>query len=122
APRPIRPRVPHHLGREFVYVLAAAGATVGRLTTRVLPRAGPMRMTLFLRHLADPVRDSFLVWLGERAGWPRAQALAVPEHIRLLEPSAYSPEVNPAEHIWDELLEKTLPTMTFRSLDGLVNK
>jgi hypothetical protein len=34
----------------------------------------------------------------------------------------YRPEVNPAEHIWEGLREKTLPHMTSRSLAGLVNE
>jgi transposase len=79
-------------------------------------------MTLFLRHLADTFRDYFIVLLVDRAGWHRAKALVVPENIRLLAQPAYSPEVNPAEHLWEELRKKTLPNLAFRTLDGLVNK
>jgi len=121
APKPLRPRVPRQMVREFVYVFAAVCAALGRLTTLILPRADTAMMTLFLRHLAETFRGYFIVLLVDRAGWHRAKALAIPENIRLLEQPAHSPEVNPAEHIWEELREKALPNMTFRSLDGLVN-
>ncbi|MGL3709408.1 transposase [Leptospirillum ferriphilum] len=39
------------------------------------------------------------------AGWHRNQELKVPDNIRLLSLPPYSPELNPVEHLWDELRE-----------------
>lgn len=40
----------------------------------------------------------------------------MPEHIRLLPLPAYSPELNPQEHLWDELREKEFPNRVYDSL------
>ena len=45
--------------------------------------------------------------------------LVVPENIRLLPLPAYSPELNPQEHLWDEIREKEFPNRVFDSLDGV---
>ncbi|MGH6855371.1 MAG: transposase [Burkholderiales bacterium] len=48
----------------------------------------------------------------------RARDLAVPENIRLLPLPAYAPELNPQEHVWDELREKEFPNRVFNHLDA----
>ena len=58
----------------------------------------------------------------DQAGWHPSQALIVPEHIRLLAQPAYSPEVNPVEHVWEELREKYLHNKLVPSLDLLVEQ
>ena len=78
-------------------------------------------MSLFLAHVAQEFSDFFIVMLVDRAGWHTAQRLIVPENIRLTFQPARSPELNPTEHIWEELREKTLPNQSFPSLDALEN-
>ncbi len=56
----------------------------------------------------------------DQAGWHRSKELQVPENIRLIFQPAYSPEVNPVEHLWEELREKYLHNLVFSSLDGLI--
>jgi transposase len=41
--------------------------------------------------------------LVDQAGWHRSKELQVPANIRLIEQPAYSPEVNPVKHVWEEL-------------------
>lgn len=122
APKPLRPTVPRQIIREFVYVFAPVWAQLGRVTALVLPTANTEMMALFLAHLAQAFPRYFIVLLVDRAGWPLTPRLAVPENIRLLPQPAGSPELNPAEHIWEDLREKALPNMTFSSLSPLVNK
>src|ERR671924_517895 len=81
----------------------------GRLTALILPTANTEMMSLFLTHVAQEFSDFFIVMLVDRAGWHTAQRLIVPENIRLTFQPARSPELNPTEHIWEELREKTLP-------------
>jgi len=47
------------------------------------------------------------------------QELRVPDNIRLRRLPGYSPELNPPEHVWDELREKEFPNRGFDSLDGV---
>jgi transposase len=39
----------------------------------------------------------------------------------LLPQPAHSPELNPVEHLWEELREKVLPNISFDSLDALID-
>ena len=47
-----------------------------------------------------------------------AKALVVPENIRLHRLPGYSPELNPQEHLWDELREKEFPNRVFSDMAG----
>jgi hypothetical protein len=105
--------------REFVYVFAAVCASLGRLTTLILPLVNTDMMSLFLAHVAEEFAGYFIVMLLDRAGWHMAKRLTVPENIRLLPLPARSPELNPAEHMWEELREKSLPNPSFHSLTVL---
>jgi len=55
--------------------------------------------------------------LADQAGWHVSQDLKVPENMRLIKLPPRSPELNPAEHIWEELREKNFANRAFRDLD-----
>ena len=50
------------------------------------------------------------------AGW----ALVLPENIRLHRLPGYSPELNPQEHVWNEIREKEFPNRVFSAMNGVV--
>ncbi len=52
----------------------------------------------------------------------KAKNLVVPENILLLALPPYAPELNPQEHIWDELREKEFPNRVFSRLDTVVRQ
>ena len=103
--------------REYCSVFAAVAPAVGRMTSLLMPRATTEMMSVFLEHVAKEYADFFIVMQVDRAGWHQSKALKVPENIRLLPQPAYSPEVNPVEHVWDELREKQFHNRVFNSLD-----
>jgi transposase len=121
APKPLRPQVPRHIVREFIYVFAAVCPKLGRLSALILPRANTEMMSLFLHHLAREFQDAFVILRVDQAGWHQAKQLQVPDNIRLLPQPAHSPELNPAEHLWEELREKALANRSFESLDSLID-
>ena len=45
----------------------------------------------------------------------------MPDNLRLLLLPPYSPELNPVEHIWDDLREKHFHNHVFDSIDALEN-
>ena len=63
----------------------------------------------------------FIVMQVDGAGWHHAHELVIPENIRLIEQPPYSPEVNPVEHVWDELREKYFHNRVFPSLEALMD-
>ncbi len=89
------------------------------MTSLILPTADTAMMNLFLEHVGKTFMDYFIVMRVDQAGWHQAKALKVPENIRLLPQPPYSPEVNPVEHLWEELREKYFHHRIFSSLDLL---
>jgi transposase len=79
-------------------------------------------MNLFLEHVWAAFADFFLVIQVDQAAWHRAKVLVIPENIRLIYQPAYSPQVNPAEHVWEELREKHFSNRFFSSLDLLIEE
>lgn len=53
-----------------------------------------------------------------RAGWHSSVRLRVPEHVHLLFLPPYSPELQPAEHLWP-LTNSVLVNRHFASIDDL---
>ena len=51
-----------------------------------------------------------------------AKALVIPENIRLHRLPAYSPQLNPQEHLWDEIREKLFPNRVFSDMAGVVHE
>jgi len=101
APPGIRPHSAQQMVREFLYVYAAVAPSEGTMTSLILPEASTAMMTLFLEHVSKTFPNSFLVMQVDQAGWHSAKDLVIPENIRLIAQPAYSPELNPVEHIWD---------------------
>ena len=117
APKGIRPKAPRQIVRAFVYVYTAVCMALGKMSSLILPWANTDMMALFLEHVAEDFKDFFVIMLVDQAGWHTAQKLKVPENIRLLTQPSHSPELNPVEHVWEDLREKAMPNMAFKSLD-----
>ena len=90
------------------------------MTSLVLPSANTALMNRFLEQVSQSFENYFSVMQVDQAGWHRSKELLVPANIRLIEQPAYRPEVNPVEHLWEELREKYLHNRLFSSLDSLI--
>lgn len=46
-----------------------------------------------------------IIWNSpvDGAGWHKSTGLKIPENVKLIAQPSHSPELNPEEHIWDEL-------------------
>ncbi len=53
------------------------------------------------------------------AGLHESDDFRLPDNLRLLFLPPYSPELNPQEHLWDELREKHFHNRVFDSIDAL---
>jgi len=56
------------------------------------------------------------------AGNHDSGGLAIPANITLDFLPPYSPELNPQEHIWDEIREKTFKNYAAKSMDEVCDK
>jgi transposase-like protein len=121
APKPIRPLCQAMLTHEYTYAYAAVDVQHGVLDTLVLPHVNTSCMQVFLDEVASRHPDEFIVMVLDGAGWHRSAALQVPANMHLLALPPYAPELNPVEHLWDELREKHFHNRVFDSLDALEN-
>jgi hypothetical protein len=113
----VRPQAPRQVIRTYLYVFTAVCPELGKMTSLILPWANTEMMNIFLRQVAEDFSDYFILMLADQAGWHIAQKLEVPENIRLIKLPPRSPELNPSEHIWEELREKNFANRAFQDLD-----
>lgn len=122
APPGVRPHVPAQVVREYTYVYAAVAPALGQMISLILPEASTEMMNLFLEQVSQTFSKYFIVMQVDGAGWHRANDLVIPANIRLISQPTYSPELNPVEHIWDEVREKHFHNRLFSSLDRLIDE
>lgn len=121
-PPGVRPSVPAQVVREYIYAYTAVAPASGQMVSLILPEASAEMMNLFLEQVSQTFSKHFIVMQVDQAGWHGAKDLVTPENIRLIPQPAYSPELNPVEHIWDELREKYFHNRIFSSLDLLIDQ
>lgn len=119
APYPMRPDVKAALVREYTYAYAALSPWDARLDSLILPDASTACMNIFLAEIAARYPDDFIVLILDGAGWHRSHGLKIPQNMDLLPLPPYSPQLNPVEHLWDELREKSFHNRVFGSLDAV---
>jgi putative transposase len=122
APPGVRPHAPQQLVREYAHVYAAVAPAEGQMTSLILPSADTEMMNLFLEHVSKTFAKYFVVMQVDRASWHHSKDLKIPANIRLIAQPAYSPELNPVEHVWEEVREKHLTNLAFASLDEVIDK
>jgi DDE superfamily endonuclease len=119
APARIRPCVPQQIIRQYFSVFTAVAPQSGKMVSLIFPTSTAEIMTVFLKYISQQFPDFFIVMQVDGAGWHRSHKVQVPENTRLLFQPPYSPEINPVEHIWDDIREKYVNNRRFSSLDAL---
>lgn len=76
-------------------------------------------MQIFLDEIASRHLNDNVVMVLDGAGWHKSKDFRLPDNLRLLFLPPYSPELNPQEHLWDELREKYFHNRVFDSIDAL---
>ncbi len=101
------------------FVHPASGRTVFHLATTVSIALFEVELAAFAQAVGvSPTKQIILVL--DRAGWHTSLRLRVPEHVHVhvLFLPAYSPELQPAEHLWP-LTNTALVNRHFATIDEL---
>jgi transposase len=122
APAPQRPLVDNGCEREFTYVYGAVSPLEGELDGMIARKMNTELMSHFLAQVSAAHPHDFIVMIVAGASSHVAKALLVPENIRLHRLPAYSPQLNPQEHLWDELREKEFPNRVFADMTGVLRQ
>jgi len=123
APAPLRPVVPVALIREYVYACAAVTPPAdGALDWMLAAKMDTLTMGSFLRYVSQRHSEEFVVMVLDGAPSHRAHHLEVPKNMALLRLPPYSPELNPAERLREELREKEFANVVFDSLGAAIGQ
>lgn len=119
APKGIRPIVSKQYIREYIYVYAAVCPISGEVFSLIMPYCNTESMSIFIEELSSYYKDSRIIMFMDKAGWHTSKELIIAENVRILHLPPYSPELNPAEHLWEHMREKYFRNQMSDSLDDL---
>jgi transposase len=127
APIGARPIAPGHHRFEWLYVTAFVSPATGECFWYISNGVSKPFFQELLATFAEEAgagRDRIIVLVLDNAGWHGPSNLKIPDGIRLLFLPAYTPELQPAEHLWEILDEpivnKHIPDL--EALEGIVSK
>lgn len=118
----IRPTVPCHHIREYMYAFGAVDPTDGESSFLVLPYSNTVCMNLFLKVLSDSYAKDTILLCCDGAAWHKSVSLEIPENIELFFIPPYTPEMNPIEQIWKELRQIGFRNEIFATLNKVVDR
>lgn len=118
-PKPYRPLCQAMITHEYTYAYAAVSVADGQMDSLILPHVNSACMQIFLDEVAKRHPENRIIMILDGAGWHKAGTLIPPENMKLLHLPPYSPELNPVEHLWDELREKYFHNKVFDSIFSL---
>ena len=122
APTPLRPMVDNGYERQFTYVYGAISPREGERDWMLCEKMNAERMNQFLVQVSAAHPRDLIIMILDGASSHRSKDLSIPRNIRFLRLPAYAPELNPQEHIWDELREKEFPNRVFDDMAGVVRQ
>lgn len=105
------------VSQQYTYAYAAVSVSDGILDSLILPHVNGACMQLFINEIAARHPGERVVLVMDGAGWH--QGLTEPTNMLLVKLPPYSPELNPVEHIWDEVRERYFHNRVFDSLQAL---
>ena len=121
APKGERPIALGHHRYKWRYVTAfvqpISGETFWYVSNGISKPFFAALLALFARE-AGAGRERMIALVLDNAGWHTAPNLVVPEGLRLVYLPPYSPELQPAEHLWP-VLDEPLANRYFETLADL---
>ena len=118
SPAPHRPVVNLALVREFRYEYAAVSPWDGSLDYMTSEKMNTERMNCFLKHINAAHPDDFIVMVLDGASSHKSKEVEIPGNVSLVLLPPYSPELNPAEQIWNVLRRDYFANRVFDSVDA----
>ena len=122
APMPNRPVVNRAIIREFRYEYAAVSPWDGTLDYMTLEKMNTENMSLFLKQVSESHKQDFIIMVLDGAPSHKGKELEVPENIALVFLPSYSPELNPAEQLWNVLRRDYFANKVFDSLNAATHQ
>jgi hypothetical protein len=117
-----RPRMVRQQQSTAVYLFGAVCPQQDKAVGLACPVVNTETMQFHVNEISNavaPGRHGLL--LCDRAAWHTTDKLVIPENITMLPLPAYSPELNPAEQVWEVLRKDSLSNRCFSNYENLVD-
>lgn len=118
APAPLRPMVNLALVREFKYEYATVSPWDGALDYMTAEKMNTETMSSFLKQVSEAHPNDFSIMVLDGASSHKSKELEIPENVSLVLLPPYSPELNPAEQVWNRLRKNYFANKIFDSLEA----
>jgi len=122
APPGVRPEVASQLVREYIYLYGAVCPVDGACAFLILPTADTECFQIFLDTLAKKFSRWHILLILDGAGNHKCDDLVIPTNVTLGFLPPYSPELNPQEHVWEEIREKIFKNYAAKSMREVSDK
>jgi transposase len=87
-----------------------------------MPYANTEAMNLHLEEISKAVTPgAHAALVLDGAGWHGSEELKVPGNITLITLPPYSPELNPAENIWEDFRKNSLSNRLYETYEDIVD-
>ncbi len=117
-----RPRQVADLRTGCAYLYGAICPERGTGAAMVMQRADTQGMQLHLDEIsANIAPGAHAILILDQAGWHTTGKLSIPGNITLLPLPPRSPELNPAENIWEYLRQRWLSNRIFKTYDDILD-
>lgn len=119
APKGCRPVAGKQLVREYTYAFCAVSPKDGQADFLILPTLSQETTALFLNEVAQRHPDDLILMIYDGASAHSDLNMPTPENMIIAYLPPYSPELNPVEHIWDDMREKFFGNVVFENMQGV---
>ncbi len=118
----LHPMVPQQQDFDWAYIFGAVCPEDGKASALVLPYANMDAMNMHLKEISQSIRNmTHAIVVLYKAGWHTTKKLKVPENLTLLPLPSYSPQLNPAEHLWKWMRHHHLSNRTYSGYRDIVD-
>jgi transposase len=115
----IRTQVKIKIGFQNFYVYSAVNPITGDDFSLMMPNVNTMSLNMFLAEMSKHIGVQKAIVVMDCAGWHKAKDLVVPANIEILYLPPYSPELNPAERLWEHLKSETIKNKVYNTIEQL---
>lgn len=112
----VKPICPFHQVFKSTFLFGAFSPINGAKFLLEMPECNANTFQIFLDEFSKQNPDEFKIITLDNGAFHKAKSLIIPENIALVFLPPYSPELNPAENIW-EGLKRTFTNKLHKSLD-----
>jgi len=108
--------------REYTYLYGTVCPDDGETDFLILPHMDATCMNIFIEEVSRRYKDEFILMICDGAPCHSDGALDLPKNMEIAKLPPYSPQLNPAENIWDEIREKFFCNTVFDSMNAVENQ